>query len=364
MKNKEFKLAINVVLIFISVLLIYGIFSPWITVATIFNVSGTSSVYGLFVFVSAFMFIVYGLTGLLQNSVLSEYQNLIRKATMFVSTFTLLNLMYLIYRYLGAIKEFNNITDEASASTEGLGELGQSLDNLFQNITNALKPTIGLGFYIILIGIIAGLILSIPVLDNKNIRLDKFGKFYSVITTVIIIVTSLFIFSQTRTELSTSADGKGNSSEVPSPSENTIALNTPVPEVKDILVSKLKLTLVWNPVFDNDGKIIDKYEYRMKSTLVPWSNDEPILCDYSQTEKLSIMGPSDTFSCDWDLSEVALPESEIKLFATNESYGLSFQLRAISDSETSEWSEKPAVLYLYEHPEFLGQNSNLSLGKL
>ena len=201
-------------------------------------------------------------------------------------------------------------------------------------------------------------------MDNKNVRLDKFGKFFSVITTVIIIITSLFIFFQTRTELSPSADINGNSSEVPSSSENTTALNTPVPEVKDILVSKLKLTLVWNPVFDNDGKIIDKYEYRMKSTLVPWGNDEPILCDYSQTEKLNIMGPSDTFSCDWDLSEVSLPESEIKLFATNESYGLTFQLRAIGDSGTSEWSEKPAVLYLYEHPEFLGQNSNFSQGNL
>jgi hypothetical protein len=352
MKNKEAKLVINIVLIFISVLLIYGIFSPWITVATIFNVSGTSSVYGLFVFVSAFMFIVYGLTGLMQNSVFGEYQNLIRKVTMFVSTFTLLNLMYLIYRYLGAIKEFNKITNEASASTEGLGELGQSLDNLLENITNALKPTIGLGFYIILIGIVVGLILSIPVLDNKNIRLDKFGKYYSVIASVILIVTSLFIFSQTKTESSPTADGKVESSEAPVSLENSVAVNLPVPEVKDILVSKLKLTLVWNPVFDNDGKIIDKYEYRMKSSLADWGNDEPVLCDFSQTEKLDTMGPNDTFSCDWDFSSV--PESELNLFATNESYGLNFQLRAISDSGTGEWSDRLAGLYLYEHPEFLG----------
>jgi hypothetical protein len=352
MKNKEAKLVINIVLIFISVLLIYGIFSPWITVATIFNVSGTSSVYGLFVFVSAFMFIVYGLTGLMQNSVFGEYQNLIRKVTIFVSTFTLLNLMYLIYRYLGAIKEFNKITDEASTSTEGLGELGQSLDNLLENITNALKPTIGLGFYIILIGIIVGLILSIPVLDNKNIRLDKFGKYYSAFATVIIIATILFIFIQTRTELSPTADVKSNSSELPSSSENTVVLITPVPEIKDILVSKMKLTLLWNPVFDNDGKIIDKYEYRMKSSLAPWNEAEPVLCDFALTEKLSNMGPSDTFSCDWDFSEV--PESELNLFATNESYGLNFQLRAISDSGTSEWSDKLAGLYLYEYPEFLG----------
>ena len=40
MKNKEAKLIINVALIFMSVLLIYGIFSPWITVATIYNVFG------------------------------------------------------------------------------------------------------------------------------------------------------------------------------------------------------------------------------------------------------------------------------------------------------------------------------------
>ena len=209
MKNKEAKLVINIVLIFISVLLIYGIFSPWITVATIFNVSGTSSVYGLFVFVSAFMFILYGLTGLMQNSVFGEYQNLIRKVTMFVSTFTLLNLMYLIYRYLGAIKEFNKITDEASTSTEGLGELGQSLDNLFENITNALKPTIGLGFYIILIGIVVGLILSIPVLDNKNIRLDSFGKIFSVSFVIIIGTISIFIYISS----SSVNNGQSNASE-------------------------------------------------------------------------------------------------------------------------------------------------------
>jgi hypothetical protein len=223
---------------------------------------------------------------------------------------------------------------------------------LFQNITNALKPTIGLGFYIILIGIVVGLILSIPVLDNKNIRLDKFGKYYIVIATVIIIVTSLFIFFQTKNESSPTSDGKGESSEAPVSLENSVAVNFPVPEVKDILVSKLKLTLVWNPVFDNDGKIIDKYEYRMKSSLAPWNEAEPVLCDFSLTENLSIMGPSDTFSCDWDFSEV--PESELNLFATNESYGLNFQLRAISDSGTSEWSDKLAGLYLYEYPEFLG----------
>jgi hypothetical protein len=352
MKNKEFKLVINIVLIFVSVLLVYGVFSPWITVATIFNVSGNSSVYGLFVFVSAFMFTIYGSTGLMQNSVFDEYRNLIRRLALIVSSFTLLNLTYLIYRYLVAIKEFNKISNEASSSTESLGDLGQSLDNLFQNITNALKPTIGLGFYIILIGIVIGLVLSIPVIDNKNIRLDTFGKYYSICASIILVAISLFIFSQTTTKISPTSNVKEISLETPSSMEASVESNLPVPEIKDVLVSKLKLTLIWNPVFDNDEKIIDKYEYRMKSSLADWGQEEPVLCDFSLTENLSMMRPSDTFSCDWDFSEV--PESELNLFATNESYGLNFQLRAISDSGSSEWSDKLAGLYLYEYPEFLG----------
>jgi hypothetical protein len=64
------------------------------------------------------------------------------------------------------------------------------------------------------------------------------------------------------------------------------------------------------------------------------------------------MGPSDTFSCELDFSEI--PESELNLFATNESYGLNFQLRAISGSATSDWSDKLAGVFLYEYPEFLG----------
>lgn len=353
MKNKEAKLIINVALIFMSVLLIYGIFSPWITVATIFNVSGTSSIYGLFVFVSAFMFIIYGLTGLLQNSVLSEYQNLIRKVTMFVSTFTLLNLMYLIYRYLDAIKEFNKITDEASASTEGLGELGQSLDNLFQNITNALKPTIGLGFYIILIGIIVGLILSIPVVDSKNVRIDSFGKYFSLGAILIFTMVTIYIISQTRSD---SPDLSTAEVSV-SPSNSAPAIDNPVnsgdvPEIKEILVSNRKITLTWNPIFDSEENIVDKYEYRMKTSFQDWGEFEPVLCDYSQAPDTKNMKLSDTFSCDWDFSEVT--ESELTRFGTNKSYGLNFQLRAISNSGTSEWSDKLAGLYLYEHPEFLG----------
>ena len=353
MKNKEAKLIINVALIFMSVLLIYGIFSPWITVATIFNVSGTSSIYGLFVFVSAFMFIVYGLTGLLQNSVLSEYQNLIRKVTMVVSTFTLLNLMYLIYRYLDAIKEFNKITDEASASTEGLGELGQSLDNLFQNITNALKPTIGLGFYIILIGIIVGLILSIPVIDNKNVRLDTFGKYYALVITILILLTSSFIFLQTRPE-STSFE---IARETPEPSmsisnEDRQADFTSAPEIKDLLVSEKKITLVWNPIFDSEQNIVEKYEWRMKSSFQDWGAFEPVLCDFSSKEITKNMKPSDTFSCDWDFSEV--PETDLVTFGTNRDYGLNFQLRGIDESGSGTWSSKASVLYLYEYPEFLG----------
>lgn len=353
MKNKEFKLAINVILIFISVLLIYGIFSPWITVATIFNVSGTSSVYGLFVFISAFMFIVYGLTGLIQNSVLGEYQNLIRKITLIVSTFTLLNLMYLIYRYLAAMKEFNKITSEAAASTDGLGELGQSLDNLFENITNALKPTIGLGFYIILIGIVVGLILSIPVVDKKNIRLDNFGKIFSVSFLIIVGVISIFIYFSTST--SEASQNPSNGESVTSSPSSSVDSETGISEpsanapiVNEILVKKKLLTLVWNPVFDKDNKIIFNYQYRFK-TLGDWS--DPIGCNFRLNDLVNLK-TSDTLSCDMDWSEV--PEAEINTFTNSENQGIDFEVRAIDDGVPGDWSTKPISINLSEYPEFLG----------
>jgi hypothetical protein len=354
MRNKEIKLIINTVLIFIAVLLIYGIFSPWITVATIFNVSGTSSVYGLFVFVSAFMFIVYGLTGLMQNSVLGEYQNLIRKFTLIVSTFTLLNLMYLIYRYLGAIKEFNEITGEASASTEDLGELGQSLDNLFENITNALKPTIGLGFYIILIGIVVGLILSIPVVDNKNIRLDKFGRIYAIIFLIIVTLISIFIYFSTRT--SDASQNLSNGDSATSSSSPSVDAETGVsetsansPMINEILVKRKLLTLVWNPVFDKDNKIIFNYQYRFKFSVGDWS--DPLGCNYKLNDLINLK-TSDTLSCDFDWSEV--PETEINTFTNSESQEIDFVVRAIDDGIPGDWSTKPFSINLSEYPEFLG----------
>lgn len=354
MKNKEAKLILNIVLIFISLLLIYGIFSPWITVATIFNVSGTSSIYGLFVFISAFMFIVLGLTGLLQNSVLSEYQNLIRKITLIVSTFTLLNLMYLIYRYLGAIKEFKKITDEASSSTEGLGEFGQSLDNLFENITNALKPTIGLGFYIILIGIVVGLILSIPVIDNRNIRLDKFGRIYAISFLIIVSLISIFIYFSTRT--SDVSENLLNGDSATSSSSPSVDAETGVsetsanaPMINEILVNKKSLTLVWNPVFDKDNEIIFNYQYRFKMIVGDWS--DPIGCNYRLNDLINLK-TSDTLSCDMDWSEV--PEAEINTFTNSESQGIDFEVRAIDDGIPGAWSAKPFSVNLSEYPEFLG----------
>jgi hypothetical protein len=300
------------------------------------------------------MFIVYGLTGLIQNSVLSEYQNLIRKITLIVSTFTLLNLMYLIYRYLGAIKEFNKITDEASASTESLGELGQSLDNLFQNITNALKPTIGLGFYIILIGIIVGLILSIPVLDNKNVRIDSFGKFFSISIVILVGVISILIYISTRTSDASQKISNGNSvASSPSPTvddETGVSeTSTNAPIINEILVKKELLTLVWNPVFDNDNKIIFNYQYRFKLNLGDWS--DPIGCNFKLNDLVNLK-TSDTLSCDMDWSEV--PEAEINTFANSETQAIDFELRAIDDGIPGDWGTKPFSISLIEYPEFLG----------
>jgi len=377
MKIKETKLVLNISLIFIAFLLIYGIFSPWLTVATIFNVSGTSSVYGLFVFVSAFMFFVYGMSGILQNSIFEDYKNLIRKITLITSTFTLFNLMYLIYRYLSAINEFNKITTSNLNSTENLGELGQSLDNLFETLTNALRPTIGLGFYIISISLIIGLIISIPLIDDKNIKVDKFGKLYFTTFCIIFVLVSIFIYFSTikSDDVKNSAETANSKSlQTSNKSEDSEVVNEPIPltsapnsmptlgaatdinttnpnapEIKEIMVRPKLLTIVWNPVFNQNNEVINNYQYRFKLTLGDWS--EPLDCNYSSTDTKNLKS-TDTLSCEMDWS--AVPEEDIKSLTNSQSQGLTFSLRAIDNGVTGDWSFKPYVIYLYEYPEFLG----------
>ncbi len=126
-KDKNFLLYLC--FIFFAALLIYGTFSPWLSVASIFNVAGNNSNYGIAPIVLAFGYIIFGLSGILKNTALGQYRKDFLKGVFLVNVITNIVLLGLLVRYLQAVSEF----------------------------TNSLKPQVGSGYVVCLVSSLIGL---------------------------------------------------------------------------------------------------------------------------------------------------------------------------------------------------------------
>jgi hypothetical protein len=144
--------------LFFAALLIYGTFSPWLSVASIFNVSGNNSNYGIAPAVLAFGYIVFGLSGILKNSVLNQYRKEFFKGVLVVNAITNIVLLGLLYKYIHAVSDFNKTTSSSADDLASVEDFfGKEFTDSLQDIANSLKPQIGTGYIICLSSSIIGL---------------------------------------------------------------------------------------------------------------------------------------------------------------------------------------------------------------
>jgi len=148
----------NFSFLFFAALLIYGTFSPWLSVASIFNVSGNNSNYGIAPVVLAFGYIIFGLSGILKKSILNQYRKDFFRGVLVINSLTNIVLLGLLYKYLQAVRQLNKIT---TTSTDDLASVedffGKAFTDSLESLANSLKPQIGTGYIVCLASSVIGL---------------------------------------------------------------------------------------------------------------------------------------------------------------------------------------------------------------
>jgi hypothetical protein len=148
--------------IFFAALLIYGTFSPWLSVASIFNVAGNNSNYGIAPIVLAFGYIIFGLSGILKNTVLGHYRKDFFKGVLLINVITNVVLLGLLFRYLQAVNEFNKTTSSTAADLASVEDfLGKEFADGLKSLANSLKPQVGSGYVICLGSSLIGLVILV-----------------------------------------------------------------------------------------------------------------------------------------------------------------------------------------------------------
>ena len=162
-------------ILILGIFCIFGTFSPWVTVAGIFSVTGNKSEWGITTLLTALAFVIYGLSGLLNNSNLNQQRELFRKIAVGVSAVTLAALLFLLYKYLDAVSDYKKSVADSKASLDNsdLGEFGEALNGVLESLTDTIKPHIGFGYIACLVSVSLGLLLSILKFPKKFESLEE-----------------------------------------------------------------------------------------------------------------------------------------------------------------------------------------------
>jgi hypothetical protein len=162
-------------ILILGIVCLFGTFSPWVTVAGIFSVTGNKSEWGITTLLTTLAFVVYGLSGLLDNPHLIQQRELFRKISLGVSAVTLTALLFLLCKYIDAVSDYKKSVADSKASLDNsdLGEFGDALNGVLDSLTDTIKPHIGIGFIACLVSVSLGLLISIFKSPTKFERLEE-----------------------------------------------------------------------------------------------------------------------------------------------------------------------------------------------
>jgi hypothetical protein len=121
-------------------------------------VAGNNSNYGIAPIVLAFGYIIFGLSGILKNTVLGQYRKEFLKSVLLINVITNIVLLGLLVRYLQAVSEFNKTTSSSAADLASIQDfLGEEFADGIKELTNSLKPQVGSGYVVCLVSSLIGL---------------------------------------------------------------------------------------------------------------------------------------------------------------------------------------------------------------
>jgi hypothetical protein len=316
-------------------------------------------------------------------------------------------------RFLSAVRKYE---DEIKKSREGLsgedlGIFGEALGNLVDQIAQAIKPEVGVGFVACLVSATAGFFLSMlgnfpkksvqvaspevnqfsPDIIKSATRLSKFKNhgftlkvrmpqrkyiliFISLVAVLAIFIIGFFIGNKSNLSKTSNSQESENSSTILKPSTKTLSpTQTPVEigESPRLTSAQSKGKESANnsvPVnFEINPPSFSAIKGESKKLILTWSaaydSDWKIILNYEYRFKGKgpygevfpcqypsfepVKGQLYTFSCSMDLSGISRDDFDELL---NSGVIFDFQVRAITDSMKSAWSN-PYSFDWSAHPE-------------
>jgi hypothetical protein len=168
MNNTQKIIAPYIIALSASILILMGVITSWISIG-VRSLNGTSSNIGKFSYLAVISLLILGLSGFISE--LQKFKRTIAAISGFVVFDILIGLVIWGIRALSALSDFNRAANKIDTS-------GGLLAGALSNLVKSIHPNIGAGFYIIIIGAIAGLASSIVIIFkpeqlNDNVTLEN-----------------------------------------------------------------------------------------------------------------------------------------------------------------------------------------------
>lgn len=135
-----------------------GLFSSWISIGVI-GYSGRNSDPGTYTYILIISFIVVGF---------SVFVEKIKFYASFLAVLSLILTINILVSYLLWAKEFQQAVSEFRKSSDSLDDLGGLFGNALSGLLDSIKPSLSIGFYLVVASSILGLVGNILVIKNQN----------------------------------------------------------------------------------------------------------------------------------------------------------------------------------------------------
>lgn len=141
--------------------LVFGSFSPWISVSVI-TVAGTDGFFGFVTLISGLLLTLLASSKLWPNFLDKKYSSKLRLASLVGAAASLGSLTYVAVRIRQVAGEFSDAVEAESASqtTDDIfGDLTKALDEFAQTLADAFKPRLAMGWYVSAVSVACALVI-------------------------------------------------------------------------------------------------------------------------------------------------------------------------------------------------------------
>jgi len=140
----------DLVLFAAGVGLIFGSFSPWISVLIV-NIAGVDGFFGFVTLTSGIVLMLYASSKLWPNLLDERYSSKLGLVAPIAAGASLCSLIYVAVRIRQVAGEFSDIEETEPATPSGddlFGDIAGAIDEFTQSLADAFRPRLAMGWYV------------------------------------------------------------------------------------------------------------------------------------------------------------------------------------------------------------------------